>query len=85
MRANSGEYGGGLWKFWCFTLFSQKNSPHGNAKKENRIMVVIVFRFYRRIDNRHCSPLGMADAYPPLPVHVFCKGDEYIINANKGG
>jgi hypothetical protein len=27
--------------------------------------------------------LGMADAYPPLPVHVFCKGDEYIINANK--
>jgi len=42
-------------------------------------MVVIVFRIHRRIDSCHCWSLGMADAYPPLPVYVFCKGDGYIV------
>ena len=42
-------------------------------------MVVIVFRIHRRIDSSHRWPLGMAHAYPPFPVYVFCKGDELVV------
>lgn len=45
-------------------------------------MVVIVFRFQRRVDNCHCWPLGMADADSSVPVYGFCKGYGLIINAH---
>jgi hypothetical protein len=65
--------------FDCFALFSHKILPNANDQKEYRLMVVIVFRFYRRIDSSYCSTLGMADADPALPVYLLRQGDGFIV------
>ena len=65
-------------------IFAKNIHPHGNDQKEDRLMVVVVFRFYRRIDSSHRGTLGMAHADTSLPVHFVCKSDGSVVNADMG-
>jgi hypothetical protein len=61
-------------------LFLRKIFPHGNEKKEQRIILVAVFYLYRRIDfcNRHT--LALADIDHAFCIYFFCSGNGYRLS-----
>lgn len=64
----------------AFTLPSHKISEdHGQNKEIHRLILAIIFHFFRPDGIRYLGTLGIPDPDPPIPGHLLCKSNGYNV------
>jgi hypothetical protein len=65
---------------WACLLNFAQISPHGTAKEEYRIILVVIFRLHRLPCYSHRYPFLVLDTDTSLCLYVLRQGDGYHVN-----